>query len=524
MGSLGQSVHTDSANTRRGGMSARGIQVRLLLTCWIVYALHFSVFVTREAYLVMSVAERGTARLDEYAGLHSDLAEVPGRGVYLLNNPGVSLAAAPLYWMALPIMNRIAPVHPPKPGEKVTAETKETRGNNIKFYRLARERGLDVRLGAVAGFTAVFFMAPLAALSVVLMFRIFARLGYSQKSSLWLALLYAFATPIFFRSATLSLNLLVTLLGLAAFVLLWWPAGTRPEQEKWRYILAGFLCGYAVLTDYSGAVSAAALGLYAFALQLRDKKLWPGFRFSLWYLVGAAAPVIYLLYWQWACYGSPWLPGQFYLPKEMLKGLYTNDLGVGPPKPIILWDLLFDPLYGLLVFAPIFALVLYHFVIARRGESRLPKHVIRFSWAFFAAMMLFLSCIYYTMRHQWQDGVRYIVPTLPFLFLLVGEVMARIPRAVAWTVGIAAALEMWCLAMVREDPLESIRRVFVTGPELPWLTALIKTAAQYAPQLEDGASPFGLFLITGLLIWAIWRARDPWTPMERPAKTQSLIP
>ena len=102
--------------------------------------------------------------------------------------------------------------------------------------------------------------------------------------------------------------------------------------------------------------------------------------------------------------------------------------------------------------------------------------------------------------------------------------MARIPRAVAWTVGIAAAMEMWCLAMVREVPLESIQRVFVTGPEMPWLTTLIKTATQYAPQLKDGASPFGLFVVTGLLIWAIWRARDPWAPMERPANAESLIP
>jgi hypothetical protein len=234
----------------------------------------------------------------------------------------------------------------------------------------------------------------------------------------------------------------------------------------------------------------------------------------MWYLAGAAAPVLYLLYWQWACYGNPWLPGQFYLPKELLKGLYETEVGIGPPKASITWALLFDPLYGLLVFAPVFALALYHFALLRRGESRLPKHVTIFTWAFFAAMMLFLSCIYYTMRHQWVDGVRYIVPVVPFLFLLVAEVMARIPRAVAWTVGILAVVEMWCLAMVREYPLECIRRVFITGPELPWLTTLIKTAAQYAPSLENGASPFGLFLATGLVIWAMWKARAPWEKMD----------
>ena len=322
-------------------MSAKGIQVRLFLTCWLIYALHFSVFVTRETYLMMSIAERGTARLDEYAGLHSDLAEVPGRGVYLLNNPGVSLAAAPLYWMSLPVMNRIAPIRPVKPGEQVVVETKEQRTLRIKFLRLARERGLDVRLAAAAGFAAVFFMAPLAALCVVLMWRVLAHMGFTEKVRMWLTLLFAFGTPIFFRAATLSLNLLVAILGFAAFVLLWWPAGTRPEREKWRLIAAGFLCGYAVLTDYSGAVTAAIFGLYAFALQWQKRGVWPGFKFSMWYLVGAAAPVIYLLYWQWACYGNPWLPGQFYLPKELLVGLYENSVGVGAPKPIIFWDLLF---------------------------------------------------------------------------------------------------------------------------------------------------------------------------------------
>ncbi len=496
-------------------MSARGIQVRLFLTCWMVYALHFSPFVTRETYLMMSVAERGTARVDEYADLHPDLVTFPGRGTFMTNNPGASLAAAVPYWLAQPIMNRIAPVRPPKPGEKVSADTKEERTMRVLFYRRARERGLDVRLGAAASFAAVFFMAPLAALSVLLMWRLFGHLGFSSKMQLWLALLYAFGTPVFLRAGTLSLNLLVTVLTLAGFFLLWWPSESRPEWERWRIIGAGFLGGYAVLTDYSGAISAAALGLYAFALQAKKKKLWPGLRFSMWYLVGAAAPVAYLLYWQWLCYGNPWLPAQFHMPKEIFKNLYASERGVGWPLPAILWALWFDPTFGLLVYAPVLALALYHVVLVWRGESRLPTHVTIFCWAFTAAMWVFLSCIHYTMRHQWIEGVRYFVPAVPFLFLLTADVISRAPRAVAWTVGVLAVVEAWTLAMVREHPMECFTRVFVRGPELPWLTTLVKTASHYAPNLAEGASPFGLFLATGLVIWAMWRARAPWEKMER---------
>ncbi len=502
-----------NSRTQPGGMSARGIQVRLFATCWLVYALHFSPFVTRETYTMMSVAERGTARVDEYAGLHSDLVTFPGRGTYMTNNPGASLAAAIPYWLAQPVMNRIAPVRPPKPGEKVTAITKEQRTNRVAFYRLARERGLDVRLGAASSFAAVFFMAPLAAVSAVLMWRLFGHLGFSSRMQLWLAVLYAFGTPVFLRAGTLSLNLLVGLLTLAGFVLLWWPSGTRPEWEKWRIIGAGFLGGYAVLTDYSGAISAAALGLYAFALQAQKKKLWAGFRFSLWYLVGAVAPVAYLLYWQWVCYGSPWLPAQFHMPKEIFQGLYQNERGVGWPLPAILWGLWFDPSYGLLVYAPVLALALYHVVLVWRGESRQPAHVTIFCWAFTAALWLFLSCIHYTIRFQWIEGVRYFVPVAPFLFLLAAEALERAPRAVAWSVGVLAVVEMWTFAMVREHPVESFHRVFIEGLELPWLTILIRTAPQYAPQLADKNPSFGVFLAMGLMVWAIWRARAPWESM-----------
>jgi hypothetical protein len=495
-------------------MSERGIQVRLFATCWLVYALHFSPFVTREAFLMMSVAEHGTARVDEYEGMHSDLVTFPGRGTYMTNNPGASLAAALPYWLAQPVMNRIAPVRPPKPGETVSAITKEVRPNRVHFFLLARQRGIDVRLGAAASFAAVFFMAPLAALSAVLMWRLFGHMGFSSRMQLWLAVLYAFGTPVFLRAGTLSLNLLVALLTLAGFVLLWWPSETRPEWEKWRIIGAGFLGGYAVLTDYSGVISAAALGLYAFALQAKKRKLWPGFRFSLWYLAGAAAPVAFLLYWQWVCYGNPWLPAQFHMPKEIFKGLYQNERGVGWPLPEILRGLWFDPTYGLLVYSPVLALALYHVVLVWRGKSRLPAHVTIFCWAFTAALWLFLSCVHYTVRFQWIDGVRYFVPVVPFLFLLAADVLTRTPRAVAWSLAVLGIVEMWTLSMVREHPVECFQRVFLRGPELPWLTTLVKTAPQYAPQLAEGATPFGLFLAMGVAIWAIWRARAPWEKLE----------
>ncbi len=495
------------------GHSSRGMKIRLFLTCWLIYCIHFSPYVYRELYLTMSLAEKHTVHVDDYVDLHSDLFVMPGRGSFVGTNPGASLLAAVPYWLSLPLVSRLAPVRPPQPGQTVSAIYRESHTDRVAFYQKVRERGLDVHLGAAAMITSCFFMAPFTALGVVVMFWLFEQLGFSLPRSLWLALLFAFGTPVFFRTATLSLNLVVALLGLFSLALIWWPGGSRPEREPLRYFAAGFLAGWAVLTDYTGVVTVSFLGLLALALQLEKKTLWAALRGSLWFLAGAVLPVAFLLFWQWYCYGNPWLPVQYHMPKKYYTG-YRTDRGFGwPPLPGALWGLLFDPLYGLLVFSPIFTLALYHFALMRRRVNRVPTRVAAFVWTFSIAMWVFCSCIEYTLRWQWQDGVRYLVPAVPFLFLLVAEVLVRMPRALAYLFTVAAVVEMWCLTMVRENPLESIARVLLRGFELPWLTTLVKAAPQYFPELSGGASPLALFLLTGVVIWGIWRLRNPWRPL-----------
>ena len=498
-----------AAETRAGGSAyfSGPAAVRLFLTCWMIYCLHFWPFIVRELYLTMSLVEKQSAQVEEYAGLHSDLFEIPGRGWYVSANPGTSLLAAVPYGLAYPVVQRVAPVRPAQPGEKVSAEYNEERANKLAFYRKVRERGLDLRLGVAAMITVVFLMAPLTALSAVVMFRLLGRLGYSQAAGLWLALLYALGTPVFFRTATLSLNLLVCLLGFFAFALLWWPQGTLPGRQRLRLVAAGFLAGYAVMTDYSGVVTASVLGLFAFARELETKRLGTALRDSLWFLAGAVWPLAFLLYWQWVCYGNPWLPVQVYMPKQVFAG-YASQYGFGWPQPKALWSLLFDPLYGLLVFSPLLAIVLYHPALLRRGTSRLPRRIAVWAWVFSVAVWVFCASVHYTLRHQWQDGVRYMVPAVPFLFLLVADVLARMPRWLALLTGGVATVETVCLSMVRESPLESLTRVFTHGVEFPWLTALARTAPQYYPPLAENSAPvaWGAFALAGIMVLLIWVA------------------
>jgi hypothetical protein len=506
-----QSLPHDAAAARRGwldGMTVRGMEWRLFLTLWFVYLLHVSPFVTREQYLTMALVEDHSVRLDKYSDLHPDLITIPGRGTYLGNNPGISLLAAIPYAVVYPAVKRIAPVRPPPPGEEASAETKEQRPMRLAFYKKVRERGLDVRLAVVAMFTAGFFMAPLTAAGAVLLFRLLRALGHAPGQALGFSLLFGLGTPMFFRAATMSQNLLVALLSLAAFALVWSPWETSWMGRNARYFLAGLLAGWAVVSDYTGVVTLAGVGLFALAQELSDRPAGAAIRQTLWAVAGGALPGVFLLLWQWMCFGNPWYPAQFYLPKEVVAG-YPSAYGFGWPLPEAMWGLLFDPLYGLLVFAPIFALAVYHPILRMRGKSLLPGRVVWFTWIFSAALWLFCSCIHYTVRHQWQDGVRYMVPAVPFLFLLVAEVLREAPRILVALVALAAVAETWCLSMMRENPLDSMVKVLLRGFELPWLTTLVKTARQYYPPLADGASPAGLLLIAGIALGCLWWIREP---------------
>ena len=79
---------------QRSGYSPTGIAVRLFLTCWLVFVLHFASNTVREVYLALAIGDHLSFRVDEYARMHPDLFEKPGFGWHIGANPGGSMLAA----------------------------------------------------------------------------------------------------------------------------------------------------------------------------------------------------------------------------------------------------------------------------------------------------------------------------------------------------------------------------------------------------------------------------------------------
>jgi hypothetical protein len=480
----------------------------LFLSCWMVLTLHFATNIAREHYPAITLAERGTFAIDEYVGLHPDIFVAPNGHAYINNNPGVSIVAAVPLLFARPALDAAAAYGQRKllaSGGRVSAEYADPRPNRQRFYRQVRERGLDIKLGVVSFVTVAFFMAPLTALAGLVFFRVLRDLRLSQRRALFYAFLLVLGTPLFFRSGYLNHNHVLGLAVFFAFVLLWRPGVPDAAPQPKHLWAAGALAGFAVLCDYSGLIPFAFLFGYAI-VRLRKAQASGGssvsspLRGATMFMATAAVPMAVLFVYQWVAFGSPLRPAQALMPETTYSGYGYRGLS-WPAFDLIVANL-FDLRFGIFAFCPLLILGVPGLWLApERWFSRVEK------WLFAAAavaFVLFCSANQFA-RMQWNTGIRYLVPMIPFLLLGTVVVLERLPNRLRYAVAAAAFAQAWAIAMVRESVPESLTRMLTNGPELPWLTVLGKMAPQYLPHLDGALPAWPLLLLGALVIAAIWR-------------------
>jgi hypothetical protein len=133
----------------------------------------------------------------------------------------------------------------------------------------------------------------------------------------------------------------------------------------------------------------------------------------------------------------------------------------------------------------------------------------------FIALWVFFSGSNYT-RLQFNTGLRYMAPALPFLFVPAALVLLRLPSFAIYGIVVLSVLESWCLAMHRDverglGVLDPILHVFLGGFKLPVLSVLARlSAGQYQEALAHGASPLPLFVLVAAILCGIWAHRSWW--------------
>jgi hypothetical protein len=512
-------VHEDVADLRlpleppAWPYTTRATAVRLFLTCWLVFTIHFASNTVREVYLALAIGDHLSFRVDDYAHMHPDLFEKPGFGWHIGANPGASMVAAVPYALSKPVIDRVV--------ERVN-QSRRAEGRSEPppydspwpmardFYRESWRRGYDVKFGLGALVMQAFAQAPISALGVAAMFYLLRRLFASDRIALWLSVLYAFGTPVFFRAGYLNHNMMLGHLAFLGFLTMWDPGKAHWGSSGLRYALGGLAGGAALLFDYSGVV--LLLGLFFYGLGKRFQltgSVRDALRHGGFYILGTLAPIFLLWFYQYESFGNAFLPGQHWMPPvEWIERGYQ---GFGPPQLDLLKSLAFDYRYGFFTTCPLFLLALAAPWLDRGRRRVLPVYETVFLLAVAVAFWLFCGGINYT-RLQFNTGIRYLAPIFPFLFVPAAAALMRLPRPAVFFIGVLSIAQAWCLAMYRDVErglglLDPVLHVLFGGFTLPILSVLSRMGSQYGDYFAHGVSPLPVFAVAAALLFGLWWPR-----------------
>jgi hypothetical protein len=491
----------------------KSIALRLFVTCWIVYAVHVATNTVREIYLGLAIGDHFSFRVDDYANMHPDLFEKPGYGWHIGANPGASMLGAVPYFLSRPAID---PIVAAVNRSRAAGGRSEPPAYNSPwpmrraFYAESWRRGYDIKFGLAALVMQWFCMAPISALGVVAMFFLLRRVFGSDRIGLWLALLYAFGTPVFFRTGFLNHNMILGHFAFIGFLALWNPGRDFRWPERSRYFFCGLMGGTAVLLDYSGIVMLVGLFCYAVLKAWKSGSHGHVVRSAAYYVLGSIGPILLLWFYQWRSFGNPFLPGQHWMPP--VEWIDIGYQGFTWPQPTLLWHLLFDYRYGLFTTCPLLLVALLSLWWLRTTKRFIPGHEFALLMLLPLGLLVFCSGISYT-RLQFNNGMRYLAPTLPFLFVPAAVVLVKmIPRRLAYAISIIAVAQAWSMAMSRDvqrgfGVLDPVLRVFIGGFQIPLLTVLSRMGnGQYGDYASAGVSPLPIFAVVAALLLVVWSA------------------
>ncbi|MBI2861256.1 MAG: phospholipid carrier-dependent glycosyltransferase [Chloroflexi bacterium] len=246
--------------------------------------------------------------------------------------------------------------------------------------------------------TVLLFNVLITAATAVFVLLIALELGWSQRVAMAVALLYGLATPAWvyakhYFSEPLSA---LTLLACACFAI-----AAKRRGSIWLALLAGVAGSVAVATKTINGLFLAPMVVYLLWPDKGKLQVWLGRALAFGVPIGAA--LAGLGYYNWARFGN------------VLQTGYGTQEGFTTPLVTGLAGLLFSPGKSLFLYAPLLILVPFLLPTFLR---RWPRE----GWLLLATavIQLVVYAAWWAWWGGWSWGPRFLVPTLPFLVLLLG--------------------------------------------------------------------------------------------------------
>jgi hypothetical protein len=416
----------------------------LALLLFGVYLLSFSGrFYSQDSMLMFSVTEsfvkRGEFNADQMWTIYKARSELgPDGEAYSKTGYGASLFAAPLYALTLALPN--------------------------------------------VGLTQTVLLTSSVAIALtgVLLFLAARRLRFSRGVSLITALLFGLATPAWvyakqFWSEPYALFALFA----AFYFLLRFRDGARGRDA----LIAGIALGLAAAVRVTnaalvpffawygfvgGAIKSAATTVQSRPASARNQPVWRGL---MLFALALSVIALTIAWYNWVRYGN------------LLSTGYRADETFDNPVLLGLYGLLFSPGKGLFMYIPFLAVLpfsIWMFDRRARRESLLICSL------FTVYCLLFSTWYYWWGGTNW--GPRFLVPTIPFLVLLVApavELAANQANTINQKVRVvfAAVFSTFCLLSFAFE-LEGI-----TVPSLAYRTRMLRLSANPEADVNIASAP-----------------------------------
>lgn len=376
-------------------------------------------------------------------------------------SPGLSLLAVPATWL---FFNVVAPSVP------------------------ATVDHADVRSGVMSLLFTLTTIVPLSVATVLVVHRFHLRLGIARRGALLLSLTYALGTMAFFYGTSPNpwqvINAITWAL-LLAFV------HSSPASLR-KTGLLGLLAGSVVVLHYSAALLIPIFVVFVLAVH--------GAKRASVFALGSAIGVAVLLAYNAAVFGEPLVTAYARRVDAIGPALAGGVMGYSWPSPVIASWLLFGLRRGLFLYMPVSLVAL---LARRRGALGEPTFWLAVSGA---GLYLLLNAGRHYDWHAGQGffGPRYLLPALPFLWLLIVDGSSRLGDWALQRIAAVSIFISWIGAQWGESFLASGLGLFLLrGPYFPVIGWLDGVRAYFG----QGRTPFsslGVLTVLILVLISIW--------------------
>ena len=351
---------------------------------------------------VRALVEHGTFEITRYVDTTGDVGVLPDGRVFSNKAPGLALWSAPAYFVLY---------H----GERL----------------LGRDPTGDARLVVFNLYLLTVWGSALPATGcvVAISYYLRRRSGFNSGAAMLLAAVFAFGTLTLPYSGAMMAHNFVALCLFTAWMLL-------QRDTRAALLGTGALLGVAVLVEH---LTAPVVGIYLLALLLRR----PTWRDVVAFCAGPAVAVGITLLYNAINFDKLLTTNHAYTAwSHESRDLFMGALGW--PQPMRLYWITIHPHRGLFYACPFLALALLFPWSEARWRQLLRDHLVPLGVIVYFVLF---NISFSAWTGGWSVGPRYLIPSIPFLFVLATYAARRLPK-VASVLAVVSVSNMFTVAAV----------------------------------------------------------------------------